>query len=339
MRKDFTMRFIRVFSLLFAAFFCCNNARAQFAVGEKVIVVKDGPITSENGAVDVVTCGMGLRVNAVKGDKLRVSHKVTGWIDQKHVAAPSRAIEIFSKYIDRNPGDPEAYHRRGMAWKNLREFDRAIADFNESIRLDPMPKRVYGDRGNCWLMTGKFDMAISDFSELIRLDPDEITGYSNRAAAWNEKSEFDSAIADATEAIRLSPTFGYAYWARAVGWQGKQQCDKAIADYSEAIRIDPNDDVYLNNLARLLATCSDEKNRDGRRAVELATRACEQTNWKDTTCIDTLAAACAEVGNFEKAVEWQDLVVARVSKSQRAKCQDRLELYKAGLPYRDGPKN
>jgi hypothetical protein len=32
--------------------------------------------------------------------------------------------------------------------------------------------------------------------------------------------------------------------------------------------------------------------------------ACKLTNWKDATVIDTLAAACAELGDFDSAVRY-----------------------------------
>src|SRR5262249_24628007 len=44
---------------------------------------------------------------------------------------------------------------------------------------------------------------------------------------------------------------------------------------------------------------------DGQRAVAHATRACELTGWKAPGRINTLAAACAEAGDFDKAVEYQ----------------------------------
>jgi hypothetical protein len=41
-------------------------------------------------------------------------------------------------------------------------------------------------------------------------------------------------------------------------------------------------------------------------AVELATQACDLSNWKEWTCLATLGAAHAENGNFAGAIEWTE---------------------------------
>jgi hypothetical protein len=49
--------------------------------------------------------------------------------------------------------------------------------------------------------------------------------------------------------------------------------------------------------------------RDGKRAVEQAKRACELSGWKEPFFQEALAAAYAECGDFEKALEWQNKAI------------------------------
>jgi len=49
--------------------------------------------------------------------------------------------------------------------------------------------------------------------------------------------------------------------------------------------------------------------RDGARAIELATKACEETQWEEAHIISTLAAGYAEKGDFTKACEYSQKAV------------------------------
>ena len=95
--------------------------------------------------------------------------------------------------------------------------------------------------------------------------------------------------------------------------------------------------VSYNQLAWLLATCPEARYRDGRHAVELATKACELSEWQYNH-VDTLAAAYAEAGDFEQAVRWQQMAIEMASDSGRDDYRSRLALYKSGKPYREEPK-
>jgi tetratricopeptide (TPR) repeat protein len=109
----------------------------------------------------------------------------------------------------------------------------------------------------------------------------------------------------------------------------------ALADSLTAEEMDPDDATTLNALAWLWATCPADELRDGTRAVEAALRACELTGHAVAGFLDTLAAAYAEAGQFESAVRWQEKTIEMVPPDQRGEYEQRLELYRAGQPFRD----
>ena len=82
-----------------------------------------------------------------------------------------------------------------------------------------------------------------------------------------------------------------------------------MKDLEAALTLKPDDSGVLNNLAWLLATSPVAELRDGKRAIDLATKACEETEWKAAHIISTLAAAHAETGDFVKAREMSQKAV------------------------------
>ena len=109
---------------------------------------------------------------------------------------------------------------------------------------------------------------------------------------------------------RFGPYSAYAYSARAYVSLEKKEYDKALADYSAAIRFDAEMALAYNDRAWVWATCRDPRLRDGTKAVESVTKACELTQWKFAPFLETLAAAYAEAGDFDSAVNWQTKAIA-----------------------------
>src|SRR5207244_2050578 len=112
-------------------------------------------------------------------------------------------------------------------------------------------------------------------------------------------------VADFNEAIRLAPDYGTAYLNRGLCHYQMGDYAAAIADYARTIELDSKDFEARNGWAWILATCPDEKHRDGSKAVELASKACELSGFDRWYCLGTLAAAHAEAGDFEEAVAFQ----------------------------------
>jgi WD40 repeat protein/serine/threonine protein kinase len=104
---------------------------------------------------------------------------------------------------------------------------------------------------------------------------------------------------------------------------------------AERYTADGNADA-LNRLAWMLATSPHTDLRDGPGAVVVAGRAVAFTGRKDPNILDTLAAACAEAGQFEQAVRIQQEAIALFQdETRRREFGTRLRLYQANTPYHE----
>jgi S1-C subfamily serine protease/Flp pilus assembly protein TadD len=239
---------------------------------------------------------------------------------------------------------------RGRALFRRHDFDNAIKEFNEAIQIDPKNAIAYKHRGDAW-WDGKFDFdrAIQDYNQAIRLDPDEADTYYRRGRAhkgrgnfWRArdkyekaKDEYEMAIQDYSQAIRLDPTHAFYYSFRGGAWREIKAYGNALKDYEEAIHLDPSEDIFYTEIAEILATCPEKRFRDGNRAIQMATKACELSEWEDHFALQSLAAAYAETGHFDKAEYYERKALDVAPEGLRD--DYRLKLYKQKKPYREAP--
>jgi tetratricopeptide (TPR) repeat protein len=251
-----------------------------------------------------------------------------------------KAIADYTEAIRLDPKFSDAFSNRGVAWGQKKDFDRAIKDFDVAVRLNPSDATAFNNRGYVWNVKEEYDKALKELNEAIRLDPKYAMPFANRGWSFTSKKDYDKAIKDFNEAIRLDPTSADALRGRANSWYYKLEYGKAIKDYNEAIRLDPKGTAELNAFAWLLATCMDAKYRDGKRAVELATKACELTQWKDAWMIDTLAVAYGESGDFKQAIMFEKKAIEGLTEDKQSgdECRARLRLFEQKKSYHETPK-
>jgi tetratricopeptide (TPR) repeat protein len=248
-----------------------------------------------------------------------------------------KALADLNAAIRLDPGCAQYYHERGLVWDKKRYFDKAIDDLSTAIRLDPANVSWVMARGKVCSAHGRHNQALDDFEWVIRTRPGDPLGYAARGEEWLENLESDKAIGDFTRAIEVDPSFITGLLLRAKAWKRRFDFKMAIADYAEAIRLAPENPLPRQNLAWLLATCPEKAFRDGQRAVQEGTMACELTHYNDPECLNSLAAACADVGDFKSAVKWQARAVDLLPKDDktRALFRRRMFIYEAKHPYRD----
>jgi tetratricopeptide (TPR) repeat protein len=112
---------------------------------------------------------------------------------------------------------------------------------------------------------------------------------------------------------------------------------EAITHFEEALRLKPDWVEPMNNLAWFLAASKETTVHNPDKAIRLAQRACELTNYKEPGLLDTLAVAYAATGDFSKAIETAEKALELCQSSEqntlKEKIENRLVLYKAGKPY------
>jgi len=255
-----------------------------------------------------------------------------------------KAISDYTQAISLLPNDVALRISRGRTYLAHGDTNEAINDFTEVIRLNADAATAYIYRGFAYQKKGDWDKSISDYSEILRRNPDTEAAYILRGFGYNKKGEFEKAITDYTEAIRRNPDNALAYYYRGLVSGKKGVFEKEVSDFREAIRRNPKLGIAYNQLAWVLASCPADRVRDGKAAVTTAWDACEMAEWKNAAWIDTLAAAYAEAGDFEKAVKYENQALATPvtpgvdgteTREQLARMQQRLSLYEQGHPYRE----
>lgn len=247
-----------------------------------------------------------------------------------------RAIQDFTRAIELKPDFVGAYTRRGVAYRKKGDLDHAIQDFTAAIRLKPDLPEAHTLRGYAYTEKGDLDRAIRDFTRAIALKPGIPEAYGRRGNAYGKKGDLDRAIQDFTRAIELKPDLSETYSSRGEAYTKKGDWQRALADLTKAMDANPDRPQLANNIAWLLATCPEDHVRDGNKAMPYARKACELTNWRTANCMDTLAAACAEAGQYAEAVKWQKKAMEAPDylKKYDEETRSRLTLYETGKPYR-----
>jgi tetratricopeptide (TPR) repeat protein len=224
-------------------------------------------------------------------------------------------------------------HSAQMRWED------AIADFTEVLRLEPKCREALIQRAHASLNNGDADQALEDSKAALEIQRNDVDLLSFRANIYRGRGENEEANKLDREINRLQASSPDGLHQRGNREMDRGQYARARTHFESALKMAPHNSRYLNSLAWLEAACPQADLRDGHRAVELASEACELTQWRMPLIIDTLAAAYAETGQFDKAVETQqkatalgDLAPLRL----REGLLRRLKVYQEGKPYRFG---
>jgi len=279
------------------------------------------------------------------------------------------ALASFDRATELAPQAPGPYQNRGEIYRDQGKFDLAVAQFTKVLELQPGVLLTLVHRAEANLRGGHLEEALADVEVVLEKQSGLIAAHRIRAevlAAMNRLQEAIEEMERISEAMPNQPELKMqlalyylvsgqprraiaayssvleresdnflALRSRGDAYLNIGEHAEAIADFERALKLEAKDPALLNNFAWVLATSPDDKIRNGQRAVELATKACELTHYKKPHILSTLAASFAESGDFKTAIKWSQQAVDMDDSDQHEQLAKELSSYHAGKPWRE----
>lgn len=252
-------------------------------------------------------------------------------INQKY----DEAMESFNKAIELQPESPAAYTHRGRIRALKGDVPAALTDVEHALKLQPGSIVARQLHASLLGSTGKYEEALADLNVLRRAMPDNTDVLQQIAALYLASKQPSKAVDAYDRAIEIDAKAAGAFRGRADAQLALGKQGEALTDYEAALELEPKNSGVLNNLAWILATSPDEKLRNGKRAIELATLACEVTEYKQAHILSTLAAGYAETGDWDNAINWSKKAVELGKQQLKGQLTKELESYQAHQPWRE----
>jgi protein O-mannosyl-transferase len=239
------------------------------------------------------------------------------------------------------PANPIAHYMLGGALQRQENLVAAVEQFAEAVRLDPSHPKLQLELAAALLKVQRPAESAVHYQAALGT-------YTNRAdlhfflgVALTQSGQTQAALDEFTEAVRLDPELGVAHFNLAHLLQHEGRIAEASVEYRAAMehraKLDSGWPRAAANAAWELATNPNPKRRDGSTAVALAEPASAAAANRDARLLDVLAAAYAELGQFDHArvTAQQALAIAAPREPRLSQAiQERLDLYRCDQPYR-----
>ena len=247
------------------------------------------------------------------------------------------AVIQYGHALRINPQLYDSHLNLGIILFEQAKYDEAVVHFNEALRFKPDLHNARHGLGVVYFAQGKLEQAADQFQEALRLKPDWPQTHNKLAAVFLQLGRLDDAAVHYEYSVELDPDQPGVHKEMGMLFYQRRNYERVIYHWQKALNLQPQSIEHMNNVAWILATNQNPNFRDHQKAISLAERACEISNYQIPGSLDTLSAAYAAAERFSDAVTTAEkaLELARAAKQEQLQkdIQKRLSLYKAGQPY------
>ena len=193
--------------------------------------------------------------------------------------------------------------------------------------------------GNLLLSRGLARRALSHYELALTTTPDDAQLRYHMGLAALSARNVSAAIKHLRASIEIQPHRAATHFHLANALQMVGETTDAVKHYRLTLKEAPESPIAANNLAWILATNPNPEIRDGTEAVRWAESCCRATGYNDASTLATLAAAYAEFGDFDKAVQTNGRAIELLEQaggqdSELNKLKQRQVLFDSEQPFR-----
>ncbi|MFC5457651.1 tetratricopeptide repeat protein [Prosthecobacter fluviatilis] len=305
----------------------------------------------------------GLAVLSIVTLTVTARKQVTHWRD---------SVSLWSHAVECNPEDYASLSGLGNSLVDAGRMDDAVSVYQRALKISPLitranlvvgihmvqtgrlqeaqvclqrvvmaePQTASAHSGLAYvsLCMGDFPQAVSHYQTAVGIQPDtaNLCGLGNALLQSGEASE---ALESYQKALAADPANLDAMAGQGMACAKLGQVDLAAGCYRKVLQKNPQHLLALNNLAWLLATSRQDSVRDGAKALSLAGYALQLPGGSRPHLMHTLAAAYAETGQYDKAIQIVQQVTAIARDQGNAplmqQCLQERMAYESGSPWRE----
>ncbi len=238
-----------------------------------------------------------------------------------------------------------------LTWQQAGIYRDEETLWREAIASNPAAWAAHANLGLIHIAAGRFEDALESHAQALEHNPDDsalqfnygwtlhLIGRSRDALPYLNRSLPNERLHNPQRVL----------YVLSQAWSAVGDFPRSLRYLQEAVRapvqayMKGTDAVAIaapyNDLAWVRAAHPAGRFRNGREAVRLAERACSLTKFQNPLMLDTLAAAYAETGDFERALRTQREAIALGGAQGLAEAlpafEQRLAGYGYGRPVRD----
>jgi tetratricopeptide (TPR) repeat protein len=252
---------------------------------------------------------------------------------------PADALTLLRKAEQSDSRIGEIHNEIAQLLLKKRSLAEARRYQEKAVALAPNNATFLFNLSTIEALLGKPDAARAALQQAIALDPLNAPAYVQTGILALQAGDTAAAITSLRHGLTIEPERADAHLWLGLAFAKNHQYAAAIQSLQDALDRDNRLLPAASRLAWLLATVPDDQLRNGARALQLAEHANQASQFRNPEHLDALAAAYAETGQFERAVETCDKAVELARRMQNEALArllaSRRAIYQARQPFRE----